>query len=174
MPVYHFTLHAYRSWSPGHPRGYTRRGKGYLPSDPEMAQKYDDRAKHPKAQFSSRDIQEVLIVGAIDLCRNRGWRLHAAGTDPTHLHLIVSWKGFLDWRVVRQKTKNLLSLFLGRATEDPGRQWFVRDGSRKRVTSADHLKYLIETYLPDHRGVFWREGQPEPPDRFNVLAPRSK
>ena len=39
MPVYHITLHAYRSWSPDHPRGYTRRGKGYQKPDPEQARK---------------------------------------------------------------------------------------------------------------------------------------
>jgi hypothetical protein len=28
VAVYHITLHAYRSWSPVHPRGYAIRGKG--------------------------------------------------------------------------------------------------------------------------------------------------
>jgi hypothetical protein len=51
MAVYHFTLHAYRSWSPAHPRGYTQRGKGYQPSDPAKAEEYDGRAKFPKAIF---------------------------------------------------------------------------------------------------------------------------
>ena len=70
-----------------------------------------------------------------------------------------------------QKLKNLLSLFLGRATNRPGQRWFVRGGSRKRVKDRDHLDHLLDTYLPDHRGVFWREGQPIPADRLGILEP---
>ena len=173
MPVHHFTVHAYRSWRPDHPRGYVQRGKGMLPPDEQMAQNYDDRARFPRVWFSDRDIQEILVLGCIDVCRRRGWRLHGVGTDPTHLHWVVSWPGFIPWQDVRQKTKNILSLLLGRLTGLKGRPWFVRDGSRKRVADADHLNYLLDRYLPDHRGVFWREGQPIPEDRFGVLAPRT-
>ena len=168
MPVYHFTLHAYRSWSPAHRRGYTKRGKGYQRPDPERAKEYDHRAKFPKVVFD-RQLQEVLIVGCADICRRRGWRLHAVGTDPSHFHFIVSWRGFLPWRHVMERTKNLLSLFLGRATRQAGRRWFVVNGSRKRVMNAEHLRYLVAEYLPDHRGAYWCEGRPLPAEVLQVL-----
>jgi REP element-mobilizing transposase RayT len=171
MAVYHFTLHAYRSWSPNHRRGYTRRGEGYQLPDPEVARQYDARANHPKVVFD-RSIQEVLIVGSFDICRRRGWRLHAVGTDPSHVHMVISWHGFQSWRQVMEKLKNVLSYFLGRATEKPGRRWFVTDGSRKRVMDQDHLDYLMTEYLPDHPGLFWCEGEALPEDRHGFLQSR--
>jgi hypothetical protein len=70
VPVYHFTLHAYRSWSPDHPRGYTQRGKGYQPPDAEQAEKYDQRAKQPVATFDP-EVQKLLIRIAHDFCKRR-------------------------------------------------------------------------------------------------------
>jgi hypothetical protein len=51
MPVYHFTIHSYRSWRADHPRGYTKRGERYQPPDPEQAKRYDERAKQDPAKF---------------------------------------------------------------------------------------------------------------------------
>jgi len=168
MPVYHFTLHAYRSWSPAHRRGYTRKQLGYQKPDARRALQYDGLAKHPKVVFTP-ELQEVLVLGCADICKRRGWRLHAIATDPSHFHCVVSWRGFLEWHLVMEKLKNLLSLFLGRATRESGRRWFVNRGSRKRVINPDHLDYLVKTYLPDHRGSQWREGKPLPRDRFGIL-----
>ena len=170
MPVYHFTVHAYRSWGPSKPRGYVQRGKGYLTSDPKMQQHYDDRAKQPPASFGERDIQEILVLGTYDICRRRNWRLHGVGTDPLHFHWVASWQSFLAWQDVRRITKNVLSLLLNRVTGEQGRRWFVRDGSRKRVTDQAHLDYLVDKYLPDHPGLFWGEGLPLPEDRFGILG----
>lgn len=171
VPVYHITLHAYRSWSPSHPRGYTIRGKGYQPPDPARAEDYDDRARFSKVTFDQR-IQEILVLGSWDICRRRGWRLHGVGTDPTHVHLVVSWRGFAPWRDVMEKLKNVLSFLLGRITGSPGRKWFVVNGSRKRVMNRAHLDHLLTVYLHSHRGVFWSEGRPLPEDRYGILGVR--
>ena len=170
MPVYHFTVHAYRSWGPARKRGYVQRGKGYLPRDEQMQEHYDARANQPPATFDSLTIQQILVLGCIDVCRQRGWRLHIVVTDPQHLHWVVSWRGFIPWQEVRKVTKNILSLLLNRITQQNGRRWFVRDGSRKRVQDLRHLKYLMDTYLPDHRGLQWREGDPLPSDPFGILS----
>ena len=170
MPVYHFTVHAYRSWRPDHPRGYVQRDKGYLPSDPNMADRYDERAGQEPNRFDDRTVQEVLVIGCIDICRRRGWRLHGVATDPTHLHWLVSWPGFTEWGEVLQVTKNVLALLLNRVTEQKGRRWFVRNGSRKRVADRGHLDYLLGRYLPDHRGPFWREGHAVPDDRYGIFG----
>ncbi len=171
MPVYHFTLHAYRSWSPNNKHGYTERGKGYQPPNPSRANQYNYNAKQDRVAFDEL-IQQVLILGAHNICQTRRWRLHAVGSDPSHVHLVVSWTSFIPWKQVQEKLKNVLSLFLGRATQQPGRRWFVVGGSRKRVTDQEHLSYLLNTYLPDHVGVFWREGMELPEDTTGILDGR--
>ena len=72
----------------------------------------------------------------------------------------------MDWEAVRDKLKNILSLFLGRATGQIGKSWFVKLGSRKHVKDRQHFDYLVTTYLPGQRGLFWKEGDmlPEIPD----------
>ena len=172
MAVYHFTLHAYRSWSPDHKRGYTVRGKGYQKPDRDRAGQYNHRANFSKVEFDSL-LQEILILGTHDICRQRSWRLHCVGTEASHVHIVISWRGFKPWREVMEKLKNLLSLFLGRATDQPGRKWFVTDGSRKRVMNQQHLDHLLTDYVPDHPGLFWIEGDPLPEDRTGFLQRRS-
>jgi hypothetical protein len=81
----------------------------------------------------------------------------------------VSWKEFLEWNDVLRIMKNILSLLLNRISGQQGRRWFVRDGSRRRVKDQDHLNHLLGRYLPDHRGVFWRESLPIPEDRYGIL-----
>jgi REP element-mobilizing transposase RayT len=160
VPVYHITFHAYRNWRPDHPRGYVKRKK-ILPPDPEQARAYDRNAKGDPVLFDE-PIQRVLIRGAIEICERRKWRLHAVGTEAGHVHYLISWRGYIPCLNVMQKLKNLLSYILGKEIGPRGKRWFVRNGSRKRVKEQKHLDYLVETYLPDHRGVFWREGQPIP------------
>jgi hypothetical protein len=133
-----------------------------------MARMYDHNAKFDPAEFDPL-IQAVLISGAYDVCQRRTWRLHGAGTDPTHAHFAISWRGFTRWGDVRDKLKNLLSLFIGRATGITGRPWFVAEGSRKRVADLDHLEYLLGTYFPSHRGLSWREGTPLPEIPAGIL-----
>ena len=160
MPVYHFTLHAYRTWSPSHPRGFVQRKRGIQPTNLALAREYDRVARDAPVLFNDH-LQNVLICGLIDICSQRGWRLHQVATDPTHLHFVVSWRGFMRWEQVRAKVKNLLSLLLGRFTGET-RHWFVRHGSRKRVKDPSHLKHLLDRYLPDHRGRQWKEGEGKP------------
>jgi hypothetical protein len=96
--------------------------------------------------------------------------LHAVGTDPSHVHFVSSWQDeLLAWQDVRDKTKNILSFLLGKATGQSGRPWFVQYGSRKQVKDHDHLAYLINEYLPSHRGLFWKEGAPPPGGLADLL-----
>jgi REP element-mobilizing transposase RayT len=161
MPVYHFTLHAYRSWRPDHPRGYTQRGKGYQPPDPDAAARYDERAAQPPAAFDL-EVQRVLIRFAHDFCARRNYRLHAVGNEIGHAHFILSWPGFSDWHEVMRRLKNALSTCLNKHFNTPGRKWFVRGGSRKRVSALSHLSHLQTKYLPSHPGLCWCEGSALP------------
>jgi hypothetical protein len=116
-----------------------------------MAQRYREHAKFDPVDFDAA-MQGVLIAGGYDVCTRRAWRLHAVGTYPTHAHYLISQSGYFDFIDVRDKVKNLLSLFLGRSAGISGRTWFAAGGSNKRVN----------TYLPQQRGLFWKEGEPLP------------
>jgi hypothetical protein len=162
MPVYLFTLHAYRSWNADHRRGYVRRGQGIQEPDAARAKQYDRAAKQLPAFFGATH-QQVLLSMAYDACQRREWHLHCFASEPTHIHLLVSWKQFQPWEEVRAKLKNLLSLQLGRQFKQRGRRWLVGDGSRKQVRDRKHFDYLMMTYLPRHGGLLWRDSEAPPP-----------
>ncbi len=163
MPVYLFTLHAYRSWRPDHPRGYVRRGQGILPPDSKMAKHYDAAAAQPPVRFTDEH-QHILIQGALDIASRRRWRIHAIGNEPTHIHILVSWRHSdqrTTWKFVHDTFKRLLGMMLTQHFKPSARRtrWFARKGSRKRVRDRAHFDYLMTTYLPNHRGRFWSERQ---------------
>lgn len=162
MAVYHFTIHAYRSWRPDHPRGYTRKGNGYQRPDTEMAEDYDEAASQPAVIFDDAIQREILVL-AHQICEEEGWRLEGAGFDESHTHLVVSWHHFVSWEKVDQRLKNLLSLKLNRRRGITGKRWFVRRHSAPRqVLDRAHFDRLLKNYLPDHPGIFWKRGMPLP------------
>ena len=161
MPVYLFTFRAYRSWNADNPRGYVRWQEGVLPPDREMAARYDKRALAAPNRFDKFQ-QAVLVWIAYDACQRRNWRLHYVATERTHVHILVSWREFQPWEKVCHKLKNLASLMLGRKCATPGHDWFGGKRSRKRVKCQRHFDHLVNNYLPKHRGLQWREGQPPP------------
>jgi REP element-mobilizing transposase RayT len=162
MAVYLLTFHAYRSWNADHPRGYVRRGHGVFPPEEQRAIQYDMRADQLPVLFDEGSQRALLDIVA-DACHRRGWRLHAFASEPSHVHLLVSWREFLPWEEAAAKLKNLMSWQLGRTHGVLERRWFSRGGSRKRVADRRHFEHLVEVYLPRHRGVVWREGEAEPP-----------
>ncbi|MHC4401879.1 MAG: hypothetical protein ACYTG0_19580 [Planctomycetota bacterium] len=171
MPVYLFTFHAYRSWKADNPRGYVQEGQGIQPPSASLAQYRDECAAQPEVRFEKTH-QEVLIWIAHDACARRGWRLHFAATDPTHVHILLSWRSREPWRNVRKRLKNLAALMLGKKELGrPGRKWLSRKGSRKRVRDREHFDYLVNRYLPSHRGLKWREGDPTPTELFPGAPP---
>jgi hypothetical protein len=157
VAVYHFTFHAFGTWDADNRRGYTVRGEGYQPPDSKEQRRRDENMLQEVIEFDEA-MQKVLIAGTYDICHRRGWTFHGAGTDPTHFHPLISWKGFVEWQDVRDKLKNILSLFLGRWTGIEGRTWFVEGGSRKRVVERSRYDHLLTTYFPDHRGILWKRG----------------
>jgi hypothetical protein len=161
LAVYHFTIHAYRSWRPDNPRGYVHHTDGLLPTDEEMARWYDHHAKFGRMNFE-HEIQLLLTREMHAICLRNAWRLHAIGNEETHLHGLVSWKDFIESGEVVRRLKGALSHHLGKQIGPPGRKWFSRGASEKRVKDREHFDYLVETYLPSHSGVFWKEGQPLP------------
>jgi hypothetical protein len=161
MPVYLFTIHSYRSWNADHPRGFVQTGRGVQPPNPALARYYDQRAKQNPVQFDAQQQRTILWI-VWDACQRRRWRLHAIAFETTHTHILVSWPSAGTWRDVCKKLKNLISWALSQELGCEGRRWMVRGASRKQVRDRRHFDYLVATYLPRHRGLFWKEGDPVP------------
>jgi hypothetical protein len=145
-----------------------KRDKGVLPPNQEEAAAWDRLSAHDAVLFTDV-MQSILICGAKDICDRRTWTLEGAGTDPTHVHLAVSWDGFVPCDDVLGKLKNVLSYLLGKWSGKGGKRWFGRYGDWKIVNDTEHLEYLLNTYFPDHRGLCWRRGEPLPSVPDGVL-----
>lgn len=171
MPWYLFTFHAYRSWMPDRPQGYVRRGQGPLPPNDERARQYERNAAQPSILFDE-EVQGILIAAARDAAAHQDFRLHCIATESTHAHVLMSWRNDRTWSRMRAGLKQSLTRTLNRTLgpraglpaamegkEAERRKWFSGGASRKRVRVRDHFDYLINEYLPSHRGAFWRESQ---------------
>lgn len=158
MPCYLFTFHAYGSWYPDRPQGYVKRGEGILARNVDEARRYRDRATFEPAILEVEQ-QRAIIAQSIEAAKRLGSRLHAVATEPTHLHLLVSWATERDWEPIRASFKKSLTLRL--KSKFGGRRWLSGNGSRKRVKDQEHFDYLRGKYLPDHRGWKWCETRGE-------------
>ena len=156
MPVYLFTYHAYRSWLPDRPEGFVQKGGRLEPPNRKLAAAYANAANHPPFSFDG-DTQRLLIETTLDVCSRRDWRLRGVAAETTHLHVLVSWQDTTRWQDVRGKIRNICSLELSKKHKQYGRPWFVEGASRKRVRNHRHFEHLINTYLPNHRGLQWFE-----------------
>jgi len=141
---------------PDHRRGFVQKGQRVQAPSPALARAYAGAARHPPFELDP-ETQRFLIGTLLDVCRRRGWRVHGAATEPTHLHALVSWPGGIGWQDVRGKIRNILSLELSKRANLTGRAWFSRYASRKRVRDRKHFDYLVGQYLPKHGGVKWFE-----------------
>lgn len=161
MPVYLITVHAYRSWNPDNPHGFVRRGEGILPPDMGLAKAYANAATEKPILFGPAE-QVTLLRLAQNVCARRDWRLHAVACEPSHVHILLSWQDDTTVTEVLRKLKNLMSRELNLVAEHRRKHWFSRSGSRKRVEERSHFDQLMQTYLPKHRGLVWREGEEFP------------
>lgn len=156
MPCFLFTYHAYGSWLPDHRRGYVHRGEGILPSDRHMAELYRANLKQDMVRFD-QSIQRQLIDGTLEACASQQLRCHFVATEPTHVHVLVSWTTDRTWQVVRAKLRESLTRRLNR--EVARQEWFSKSPSRRQVKDQAHFDYLVNVYLPKHSGLRWAEGR---------------
>src|SRR5437868_2740263 len=104
MPRYLFTFHAYGSWMPDRKRGYVKRGKGILPRDPKMAQNYRNNMNERPVEFDA-EVQKLMIYEWQVASSYQHFRLHGIGTDPTHIHGLVSWRDPRGWEPLRKSIR---------------------------------------------------------------------
>lgn len=153
MAVYLFTYHAYRSWMPDRSPGYVVKGRGILPTDREQARIYESRAVHAPVVFS--DIMCSAFIDATDaICRDNNWLLYEAVVVPSHVHILLGWREYEDWKTVSNRLKRGLGSALSKRLDKPG-PWFSRGSSRKRITNQRHFDHLLNVYLPKHGDCRW-------------------
>jgi len=154
MPVYLFTYHAYGSWMPDRPQGYVRRREGILPTDEEMARVY--RQDMPQdAVLLSEAQQRLAIEALLTTAGHIDATLHAIASEPTHLHILASWRDERTFDKVSVSLKRGITITLQRAF---GKQrWLSRDFSRKRVEDREHFDHLVTNYFPKHSGWNWNQ-----------------
>jgi REP element-mobilizing transposase RayT len=154
MPCYHLTFHGYGTWLPDEDDGYVRRSKGHLPQDVVVAAQYRRRMTDDEALFEEPH-QKALIDEVHMAATKQDFRVHFVATEPTHIHILVSWKDDREFEKLRRSLRQSLSRRLGK--EFHRREWLSEGGSRRRVMVEEHFDYLVTTYLPDHGGWKWSE-----------------
>jgi hypothetical protein len=154
MPCYLFSYHAYASWLPDRQRGYVRRGQGILPPDREMAEHYRQNMTQDVVRFDDA-VQRHMVEELLAASEHQQMRCHYVSTEPTHVHVLVSWTINRKWEVVRAKLRESVTRRLNR--EVRRQEWFSKSPSRKRVKDRGHFDYLMTEYLRKHSGWKWRE-----------------
>ncbi len=156
MPVYLFTYHTYGSWMPDRRQGYVKRHNGVLPPDHDGAKHYRGRQVESTVTISANH-QRAIIESILEACSHIETRPRAIATDDQHLHTVVSWiDESKHWSRFRTSIKRKVTIDL--KAKFAKRNWLARGSSRRRVRDQEHFDYLVETYLPSHRGWKWSEG----------------
>jgi hypothetical protein len=154
MACYHFTFHGHGTWMPDEDDGYVKRGEGRLPQDVAAASHYRMLQAEKEVEFC--EVHQLAMIDEVHVASSiQQYRVHFVATEPTHIHILVSWKDERRFEKLRASIRQSLSRRLGREFEK--RTWLSEGGSRRRVSNQDHYDYLICTYLPKHGGWKWSE-----------------
>ena len=152
MPCYLFTYHGFGTWLPGHRRGYVRRGEGVRPPNRDADAVYRRRMNATPVRFTPA-MQGLLVETARGAGKHLDATVHAVFTEPTPIHVLVSWRHARGWKSMRSSIKHALTRAPG--TKHGRRRWFVDSASRKRVRDGEHFAHLMTTYREKHRGARW-------------------
>jgi hypothetical protein len=156
MPLFHFTLRAYRSWNADHPRGYLKRGeKGVHEPDEALAEARDRLARFSAVRFDEEDAR-FLVEQSHDVVKRREAKLYGVTVIETHVHLVAGWEGERDEEDVQTRLKRGFGFLLAGRHGTKGRPYFSRGGVPEAVRDREHLRYLLYEYFPRHHGVMWR------------------
>src|SRR5215216_1710187 len=96
MPLAYFlTFHTYGTWLQGRDAGFVARennspGEPLLPAMPSLEESNRRSMTEPPYYLSTDPIRRAVLDVLIEVCRHRGWFLHAAHVRTTHVHLVVS------------------------------------------------------------------------------------
>ena len=137
---------------PDHPKGYVHRQRGLRPSNADMADAYR-RNKHEHAAEFTLAVQKLMITEARNAGKHINATVHAVSTEPTHVHVLLSWSHKRTWKSMRSSIRRAMTTALNKGFGK--RTWFSDAPSRKRARDQAHFDYLILHYLPKHSGAKW-------------------
>jgi REP element-mobilizing transposase RayT len=112
--------------------------------------------KVEKAAFNY-ELQLLLIEELQQAATHQRFRLHAAATETTHVHVLMSWADERAPIRLNEGIKKSLSLRLEK--DAAKRKWLAKGASKQRVKDEAHFNHLKKTYLPSHRGWKGEEGR---------------
>ena len=154
MPTFLFTFHAYRSWMPDHPRGYTKRGVGYLAPDPTMQRAYERCATYLPTIFD-HSLQRELVRHVLTIPNHIAVDIFAVATETSHIHILCGWSIDRSWESIRDSIKRSISIKLKQLATAEKPLFLSAGASRKQVLNQEHFDHLIHQYLPNHSGSAW-------------------
>jgi hypothetical protein len=170
MPCYMFTYHGKGTWLPDHPRGYVHRTYELQPSDAPMADCYRANMRSDPVAFDDQMLA-LLIEGACNAGKFIDAVVHGCGTDPTHIHVLVSWNHDRTFQSMRASSRSGMSRAMNHMFGK--REWFSDFPSRKRVRHQKHFDYVVLEYLPKHRRSRVRQEDRMAAEKRDALRPVS-
>jgi REP element-mobilizing transposase RayT len=154
MPCFLFSYHAHGTWLPDRREGFVHWRKGLQPTDQRLAAAYQRQMKLTPANFDDQ-VQLCLIDELQNAAGFQRLRLHAIATESTHIHVLVSWP---DEREPPRLSDSLRQSASRRLNRDHAkRKWLAKGASKRRVKDQEHFDFLLNIYLPSHRGWKWDE-----------------
>lgn len=154
--AYFLTFRCYGTWLHGDQRGsvdqHTKQyGAPQLPRSALREQRERSRMAGEPVQLAVAE-REVVHAAIAEVCRHRGWELHAANARATHVHVVVSGD---------HSAKRILKDLKARAT-----RLLVESGHRTAGASpwGDHgsTRYLWNTASVERAIQYVLECQDEP------------
>lgn len=152
MSVYLFTYHGHGTWMPDRRRGYVHRTRGLQPADANMAAAYRANQRDEPVLFD-----DAMYALLIETARGAGGFLdaviHAAFAEPSHFHVLASWRHSREWKSMRSSIRSALTRAMNQRFGK--RDWFADTPSRKWVKDRAHFDFLVTQYSQKHRGAVW-------------------
>ena len=150
--AYFITWTTYGTWLPGDERGWTKRGEGPQPPDPDR----EDAARQAMTESAVILTEEQrVIVGdtIVRKCQSKNWVLHARNVRTNHVHVVVTAAGVVP-EIVREQLKAWCSQELSSAAGLKGRshngrrRWWTERGRIDTLFTDEDLegaaRYVIE------------------------------
>jgi valyl-tRNA synthetase len=154
--AYFITFTTYGTWIHGDDRGSADRqhnisGTPYLVGDEAREKEEFENLKQPPMELDEPH-RQIVLQTIQEVCRHRGWELHAAHVRPRHMHVVL-----IAADATPEKVMNDLKAYATRRLReahliDDERRVWTRHGST-RYLNDDASVAAASDYVIDHQGA---------------------
>jgi len=156
MPVYHFTIHAYQSWTYDNPNGFVKRARpGVHAPDARLAAVQRRLARAPAVRFSEAESQ-FLIDACREVAERRKCIYYGGTVVATHIHAVIGWRDARTPQQIQTSFKRGLGYLLSKHRGKHGVPLLSRGGAPEPVRDMAHLYHLLHFYFPNHNSIYYR------------------